>query len=155
PDELKEAPPILLGLVDPAGAQAVAFPISLSGSAGNPASVTRVIAGSNEIAIGVAKEFMLKPVQAQLDYLKAHPPSFTVSVDIEVGVDTPLGDVGVEVKTTVGEYSVTIDTATADWSKGMIITIKVEGEATTDSILPNASFSVTLKLQLTFSQGVL
>jgi peroxiredoxin len=139
PAEFQGAPPILLGLVDPAGEQAVAFPVSLSGAPGDPGSVKRVFAGSNEVAIGVSKEFILAPIQAQLDALKANPPSFTVKVKY----------LGVK----VGHYSVTITKATATWSEGMVITITIKGKATTGSILPNASFSVTMKLKLIFSQG--
>jgi peroxiredoxin len=144
PAEFQGAPPILLGLVDASGKQAVAAPVSLSGSGGDPAAVTRVFAESNEIAIAVGKEFILAPVQAQLDDLKANPPSFPVKLK------------GYSLAT----YKTTITTATATWSEGMVVTITIEGTAnalgTAKALgFPKVSFSVTVPVQLTFSGGSL
>ena len=133
-------------LVAPSGESGVCHPLALGPSAptGSIASIQQLLLAGRDLAVAVSREHVLSQVQPSLDALKAAPPPpFTVSAWWFTGT-----------------YTVSIGTATATWSAlatpppGFdpvgVITLTIGGAATTGSIFPNASFSVTHDLWALF-----
>jgi hypothetical protein len=135
-------------LVPPVGDSAVVIPIAVNGDpVGNIASVGQVLLNGADFAIAISRDALLglaQPALAQIQGFKA-----TVKVYIDSPWYSPLPDVD-----TV--YHVTTNTPVIEWhayGSFAAIKVKVHGNATTNSILPNASFDIEQDITLNFDGG--
>jgi hypothetical protein len=131
----------------PIGGSAVALPIALGGEpSGQIGSIENLILEGSDFAIGVTRDYLLSLAEPALAALRAPIPS--KEIHVHVGMRGWIPDVDI---TTV--YRVQINPPTVDWQpygSFAIIKIKLSGTASTDSILPNATFEVDQDVMLKF-----
>ena len=142
----------LRSLVASSGESAVTVPLTLSAPTpmGNMDSIHNVALGGRDLAVVISREYILSLIQPTLDAILASQLKVQVNIDFEWYV--PLPDVNIT-------YQVQVTKAVVTWSTGTVpvlnvpgakLAFEIEGNATTSSILPNASFTVRHDLWLLF-----
>lgn len=134
--------------VPPVGDAAVVAPIGVTGDpVGSITSVGQVFLNGADFAIAISREAILGIAQPAIASLQGF--TATVHINIDSPWYSPLPDVS-----TV--YHVTTNPPVVEWhgyGSFAVIKIKVHGNATTNSILPNASFDIEQDITLNFDGG--
>jgi hypothetical protein len=133
-------------LVPAIGDSAVVAPLGISGDpVGQIASVSNVFLKTADFAIAINRDVILGLAQPALEQIQAFRPT----IHIHISTPWPAPDID-----TV--YRVATNPPVIEWhphGSFAVIKIKVSGSATTQSILPNATFSVDQDITLNFDSG--
>jgi hypothetical protein len=137
-------------LVAPDGASAVAMPVGLTGDpVGQITSIGNLLTNGSDFAIAVTRDYILSLAQPTLDAIAGFNPT----IGLHVHVNTPWPAPDIDVSTV---YRVHVNAPTIVWQaygSFAVLTIKTNGSANTDSILPNATFDISQDIQITFDAG--
>jgi hypothetical protein len=133
-------------LVPAIGDSAVAAPLTMNGDPlGNIASVSNVFLKTADFAIAINRDVILRLAQPAISQIQGFHPT----IHIHINTPWPAPDID-----TV--YHVSTSPPVVEWhphGSFAVIKVKVSGNATTQSILPNASFSVDQDITLNFDSG--
>jgi hypothetical protein len=117
------------------GRSAVVIPVGLTGEpSGQIASVNSILLGDSDFGIGVALEYILSVADRALAAVR----TFNTTVHVHVSTPWPSPDVD-----TV--YRIRVNPPSVSWQplgSYAVLKVRIHGSATTDSILPDATFDV-------------
>ena len=135
--------------LDKGGDSAVAVGLGLAGAApaGDVHSIDDVFLAGKDIAIAIEVAPVMAAFQPALDAVDALAP--TIPIHVETPWYSPIPDID-----TV--YRVQVNPPAATWQANgdhALIKLNITGSAQTDSILPNATFTVDQDIAVRFDQG--
>jgi hypothetical protein len=124
-------------LSTPIGGTAVALPLPVNGPpTGAITSIENLILEGADFGIGVSRDYIMSLVRSAIDSIAGFKATYPVD---EAGISTV--------------YRVAIDPPAVEWQPNgasAVVTLKIHGTATTDSILPNVTVDITQQITINF-----